>query len=395
MGGPTHILGVLLRAGNLINKRYTAEQKKEKRQIKREETLKLEAEKRSAKASLRATKLEEKIAYALVVREANMKKKINLAELAAEAQANFYKEKMVALGLLRTSQLAAKEVLNNQQAIFMEASEKRGDAIHEVQLTTPYSVPAMKPVFESYVPCSIKVEAESISLFVNELYVRDAMLALPRGTSNDYDKFHEYVQDEFGRLFYTGKIGNFATGLKDAVTKKLWHLEEGFQRLMMMPSQDARCLITGLTVIEPDRFADEINGDVKYFMRRGRAFTCHDPLTMNIFFRSLQHWHPTFPRPYGDKRARGTKSMTDVMRLVGLVPSSCAHAHNASRFRGPRSTDPDKHHPDGDRPGAVNGKYAGGKDVPGERDGLYFRRYEYDLNMVYATARKDRHFKTK
>jgi hypothetical protein len=269
---------------------------------------------------------------------------------------------------------------------------RRGKPTREVELTTPYCVPANGAIYETVRPANI-VEPEAVGTYVNEQFVKDTVAGLlSSGTVEGYIEMNTYIQTEYGPLFKSGYFGNSTTGFTDTVVKKLWHVNQAFIQLAKIPVQDTRCIVTGRTVIEMDKFFDEINGDLAFMPRRGRGITVNDPLFFNSFMREVIHSHPTFPR-CASKRVRGTKSVTDIMHLIGLVPPVDAHSHNSPYYRGWRTTDPDKAHPDGPREGVVNGKQKDGSDAIDERDGLYFRRYEYDVIRIYTVARNPKYFR--
>jgi hypothetical protein len=205
---------------------------------------------------------------------------------------------------------------------------------------------------------------------------------------------HDHIQKEYGPLFYTGKIGNVSTGVTTATSKKLWHINQALVIMRSLPCQDPRCAGNERTVVECDLFEDETKGEVvDSILCRDRGFTVNDPVFFNVFMREMQRAHPSYPRSE-EAIARGTKSITDVLNLVGIGPPADAHAHKASQYRGFRNTDPNKSHPDGARKHVVDGKYPNGKLPSSERDGLYFRRYDFSVDRVFTAARMHRYFKT-
>ena len=254
----------------------------------------------------------------------------------------------------------------------------------EVDLAVPYCVKATSPIYEIDMPCSVKVDEEPVSMYIDEAWINATAAEITSGSAQEYMDFNAYIQKEYGQLFKTGYAGNYRFGIIGNVVKKLFYINRAFMKLSVTQCQDSRCVVTGLNIIEPDRFADEVNGDVSSIMRRGRGFTVNDTVAFNNVLRKLQSTHPTFPRKTA-AIMRGTKGITDVLYLVGLGPPSAAHAHNAARYRGPRSTDPDKKKKP--TPGVDDAT------VSSERDGLYFRRYDYTDDRVYKGCRRGRHFK--
>lgn len=277
-------------------------------------------------------------------------------------------------------------IMKKQESLKSRRNEK---PVHEVDLATPYCVRAAAPMYEANIPCSVKVDEEPVSMYVDDLWVKTIVDEIQSGSADDYTDFHKYIQIEYGPLFKTGMLGNFRFGISNNVVKKLFYINQAFVKMTMLKCKDPRCVIlTGRNIIEPDRFMDEINGEVMCMMRRGRGFTVNDPLSFNSIMRKLQSIHPTFPRKTNAAPARGTKGMTDVLILVGIGPPSAAHAHKSPLFRGYRSTDPDKVNPNGPM---LKKEVATSTH---ERDGLYFRRYEFTIDRVYMGIRRHGNFKT-
>lgn len=262
---------------------------------------------------------------------------------------------------------------------------RRGKRPHEVDFVTPYCVKANPPVYEVDMACSVWVNPEDVSVYVDSTPIKIIIDGMDFGPGKDYTEFSKYTNAEYGPLFKTGLFGNNPSGLRQTVLAKVWHLNKAFLEMSQMTCLDTRCLISDRTVIELDRFADEINGEVEFVFRVGRGFTVNDPLAFNVFMREMQKRHPTFS---GYSDSRGTKGITDTLHLFGIGPPDSAHAHAAPHYRGPRSTDPDKSHPDGERPALADGSKPGRVvSTASERDGLYFRRYEYNVSRIYATVR--------
>ncbi|KAJ1467147.1 hypothetical protein T484DRAFT_1756084 [Baffinella frigidus] len=362
-----NLLAVLMRATKRVEKQSTKD---------REQKLKNDLKEGRAKKKKQANDDREKAAT-----ERKDKKEFNIELKKKEKE-------------LREEAKTARRVLSESKKTARRTDPKfrQGKPTLEVDLDTPYYVRATPPVYEANVSCAVKVDPEDVSIYINTGLIKEIVTTLEGGDINGYLKFHKYIQCEYGPLFKTGMFGNYRAGLKDQVVKKLWHINQAFTWMMTMPCQDPRCTLTDRMVVDPDRVADEINGELKFFLRRGRGFTVNDPLAFNTVMREMLHFHTTFPRPRDGKPVRGTKSITDVLHLLGIGPPAEAHAWNTPRYRGYRNTDPDKTHPDGDRPGVVDGRQPDGKEATTERDGLYFRRYEYDVYRIHTSARQPRYF---
>lgn len=239
-------------------------------------------------------------------------------------------------------------------------------------------VRAEDPVKNAPSLCSTKVSPEDVSAYIKPEWVAEFVKKLPivcKG-STDCKVFEEVLQNEMGKLFASHRIGDNARGLNPKVTCKLAHIRNALTALSKAPCQDPRAA-PGRMIVSFDIFADEVDGDIANIMRCGRGFTVNDPLAFNLVLRAMQS-----DASYTRKgHPRGTKGMTDVMKLVGLGPPVTAVGHIAASFRGPKSTDPDKKHPDGDR-----------FDKKRETDGLYYRRYEYTTKRVLGAARSIKMF---
>ncbi|KAJ1464965.1 hypothetical protein T484DRAFT_1867010 [Baffinella frigidus] len=286
-------LGVLLRAGKLCDKdKVKADKilaKAEQKRLKNDKILAQAEEKRLNKFTKdENTRLKKQLV--LKVKNDKILAKMEqqrLNQIAFEIRTNANKERLLAIAELRATQRAEKTSSKKSRT---KSADK---PIHDVDLPTPYCVRAAAPIYEEYMACSTKVDAVAVSVYIDEAYIQDAVKAIQCGTTEDYTRCNAYIQNEYGPLFKTCMLGNFRTGMTDKVIKRVWHIEKAFIVLAGMPCQDTRCIVTGRTVIEPDRFVDEINGDLKCFLRRGRGFTVHDPLTFNAFFRELRRSHPT------------------------------------------------------------------------------------------------------
>jgi len=244
-------------------------------------------------------------------------------------------------------------------------------------------VRAEEPIFDKPTLCSIKVVPESASDYVDAAWVADFVKSLPtaRPGSSVCSIFEEVLQKEIGKLFASARIGDDARGLSFNVTSKLTHIHNAFDALSKTPCQDPRAAPNRM-IISLDIFEDEHGGKVDNIMRCGRGFTVNDPLAFNLVLRAMQSNHASYPVWKAGRKARGTKGMTDVLRLVGIGPPKGATGHRAANFRGPKTTDPDKKHPDGDR---TDGKR--------ETDGLYFRRYDYNKKRILSAVHSKKFFK--
>ena len=358
---PQNLMAVLLRAIKLCN---TAQTKNDLKEAKRKVA-------DDAKASAKA-----------------LKKKICEDKAKAADEAKIHAKALKMSSKLAKAKVAFEEKANKRKIageVKDSAKKMKFDNFNNVVEMKIPSFVRVNPFYETSIPCSIKVEPEPVSMYIDKLWVESIVSTISSGTDEEYIHFHEFMQNEYGQLFETGMIGNHMYGMKDSVVKKLFYIDKIFMKLSSTPCQDSRCTVKELNIIEPDLFMDEINGNVPYIMRRGRGFAVHDTLSFNCVMREIQRAHPTFPR-VGVIPARGTKAITDALYLVGLGPPKEAHAHNSSHYRGPRSTDPDKTNPNGPIPGVVG-------TLPSERDGLYYRRYEYSDGRMYKDVQRDRHFK--
>jgi hypothetical protein len=193
---------------------------------------------------------------------------------------------------------------------------------------------------------------------------------------------------------------------------KAAHLEDMLLRMNSTTCQDPRCPDMTKNIIEVRLLPDEATqADVKRVLRPERSFVVIDPLTFNCLFRELQRSHHTYPSNK-TKLATGTKSITETFEVFGLGPAKGARAHNVYKLglRGPPSTDPNKIHPDnfGGKKHSANEQDVDKMEVEnetdtpklgdvvklvsgGERDGLYFRLYEYDATRSNTASTRTKH----
>ena len=212
--------------------------------------------------------------------------------------------------------------------------------------------------------------------YVNSAWVKsmiDALGALPK---EDEEEWKRYLIEQFGAL-----SGSCAP--RTGPTRKVVLMERLLLALSHQHCQDTRLQAEPLRpLVEPELLAGE-EGGVTRFLRPGRNFRVNDPLAFNSAFRALQAC-PLWP-----STGNGTKGMTQPLSALGIGPVETAGAWTGrnSGVRGPEDTDPDKVWRDGRWVkkrawSPFNGKWV----AKGDRDGLYHRRYTFELHRVTKHA---------
>jgi hypothetical protein len=214
-------------------------------------------------------------------------------------------------------------------------------------------------------PPQSATEENAGRVFVCAKWLSGIVGSIPEVTAYEVTAWKGYLESHYGTTSGSKKP-------KDPVVKKIVLINRLLLKLSQVPCQDSR-LVEKLNIVQPDIIPGDERG-VMCFIRPGRNFTVHDPLAFNMVFRELQNSHPGWPRRSSDRKVLvGTTGITEPLSALGLGPVEAGPwiFHN-SNLRGPEDTDPEKKWCATKRKWTKNGK----------RDGMYYRRYEFNEERV-------------
>ncbi|KAJ1465502.1 hypothetical protein T484DRAFT_1757364, partial [Baffinella frigidus] len=244
---------------------------------------------------------------------------------------------------------------------------------------TSVKKPPKKPLANRSKARSRAKPSERTDKYVPDSFGHKIVQEMPRFArgSQSILEFGAYLQDEFGKGFATGMIGDILSGLKNYVVQKLIHINALLIHLSHEPVVDPRSGSAEQFIVVPVLMEDEAPelGGLKVMLRVGRNFHVKDPLAFNRAFREMQGSLFTYPRK---GVPHGIKGVTDVFDIVGLgLPVGCV-TYTAQKWRGPPSTDPTKCNLSGDA-------FVLMEPAPHRvTDGLYLIKYEYTEGRAFG-----------